>query len=252
MSELRQRQAQAPKGTSESPSKPRSKSNKSSSNENGISVLDIIRLLVTLVAASCGLSYYITSSESLLWGYRPWFTKWPLVVRYIQGPIFLTPEQLSLYNGTDPNLPIYLALNGTIFDVSANPRIYGPGGMYGFFAGRDAARAFVTGCFEDDLTSDLAGVEEMFIPIDDEDSEEEKKLTKAQKKIRRERDVRLAKAEVRKHVEHWQNFYRDHKKYFEVGKVVGQEVVDGGKRELCDAAKSKRPKRDDQDVDGKD
>lgn len=50
--------------------------------DNGISVLDIIRVLVTLVLASCGMSYYMTSGESLLWGYRPWFTRWPVLVQY--------------------------------------------------------------------------------------------------------------------------------------------------------------------------
>ena len=154
-----------------------------------------------------------------------------------------------MYNGTDRNLPTYLAVNGTIFDVSANPRIYGPGGMYGFFAGKDAARAFVTGCFQDDLTSDLAGVEHMFMPLDDDEDEGEKKLTNAQKKIRRERELRAARAEVRKQVAHWQGFYRNSKKYFEVGKVVGREKDAGGKRELCEAAQRLRKKRGTKDKD---
>lgn len=44
-----------------------------------ISVLDIIRIIFTLCAASCALSYYTTSGESLLWGYRPWLTRPQLV-----------------------------------------------------------------------------------------------------------------------------------------------------------------------------
>ncbi|KAF2861355.1 cytochrome b5, partial [Piedraia hortae CBS 480.64] len=63
----------------------------------------------------------------------------------------LTPSELKLYNGSSTTLPIYLALNKTIYDVSSNRDTYGPGGPYGFFAGRDASRAFVTGCFESDL-----------------------------------------------------------------------------------------------------
>lgn len=284
MSEIRQRQVQQSKASLES-NKYGDDNNNLGGNDvienygerNSIismSFLDVIRLLVTLVVASCGLSYYMTSSESLIWGYRPpWFTRWPLVMQYIvssihpffisvyldiesnllidnvkmckqNGPVILTPDQLSLYNGTDPNLPIYLAINGTVFDVSANPRIYGPGGMYGFFAGKDAARAFVTGCFQEDLTSDLSGVEEMFIPLDDDEDEEGKKLTSGQKKIRREQELRFAKAEVKRQVDHWVNFYKNHKKYFEVGKVVGGEkVADKGKKELCEAAKKKRPRR---------
>jgi len=87
-----------------------------------------------------------------------------------QGPIRLTDKQLEAYDGTDPDKPVYLALNGTIYDVSASRQTYGPGGSYHFFAGRDAARAFVTGCFQDDLTPDLRGVEEMYVPRDDDDA----------------------------------------------------------------------------------
>jgi hypothetical protein len=46
-----------------------------------------------------------------------------------------------------------------VYDVSANRRVYGPGGAYGFFAGKDGARAFVTGCFKDDLTHDTRGLD---------------------------------------------------------------------------------------------
>jgi len=46
-----------------------------------------------------------------------------------------------------------------VYDVSANRRVYGPGGGYGFFAGKDAARAFVTGCFKTDLTHDIRGLD---------------------------------------------------------------------------------------------
>ena len=78
----------------------------------------------------------------------------------------MTDDELRAYDGTDPDKPIYLALNGSIYDVSAGRSFYGPGGGYHFFAGRDAARAFVTGCFDTDLTPDMRGVEEMYIPID--------------------------------------------------------------------------------------
>ncbi|GIJ83394.1 hypothetical protein Asppvi_002214 [Aspergillus pseudoviridinutans] len=241
MSELRQRQVpQQSSSTSNKPTK--SASPRRSSDDRGISVSDIIRVLLTLVVASCGLSYYMTG-ESVLWGYRPWFTKWPVLVQYIKGPVYLTPDQLALYNGTDPSLPIYVAVNGTIFDVSANPLVYGPGGGYNFFAGRDATRAFVTGCFQDDLTHDLTGVEEMFIPLEDE--EEDKKLSSGERKIRREQDRRVALGKVQKQVAHWENFFRNHKKYFEVGKVVGLEDLPKEKRELCKVAKQQRPKKRD-------
>ncbi|KAB8202172.1 Cytochrome b5-like Heme/Steroid binding domain protein [Aspergillus parasiticus SU-1] len=241
MSSLRQRQVPAAgTGNEPSTSKPTAQKTKSRNEKNGLSVLDIIRVVVTLIVASCGLSYYMTSSESVLWGYRPWFTRWPVLVRYLQGPLSLTPSELALYNGSDSTLPIYLAINGSVFDVSANPLVYGPGGHYNFFTGKDATRAFVTGCFQEDQTHDLRGVEEMFMPVDEE--AELKTLSSGEKKIRREQDRRLARTSVQKQVAHWENFFRNHKKYFEVGKVVGLEVPEE-QRELCQSAKQQRPKR---------
>ncbi|KAJ9200901.1 hypothetical protein DTO164E3_725 [Paecilomyces variotii] len=244
MSELRQRPV--PRDSkAESTSVPKAKRGDKDS-EGGISLLDVIRVIVTLVVGSCALSYFVTSSESFLWGYRPWFTRWPVVLSYLRGPVLLNPEQLSLYNGTDTSLPIYVAVNGTIFDVSANPVVYGPGGSYNFFAGRDATRAFVTGCFKEDLTPDLEGVEEMYIPIDD--PEEDAKLSSRERKLQREQDVRKAKAMVKAQVQHWENFFRNHKKYFEVGKVIDvpPKAPGEGKRELCEAAKRARTKRGEQ------
>lgn len=62
-----------------------------------------------------------------------------------------------------------LRFSGDVYDVSANRRIYGPGGGYGFFAGKDAARAFVTGCFKEDLTHDIRGLDpkqmDVIVPI---------------------------------------------------------------------------------------
>lgn len=43
---------------------------------------------------------------------------------YTQMKTF-TESELLLYNGEDPSLPIYLAIDETVYDVSANPRMYG-------------------------------------------------------------------------------------------------------------------------------
>lgn len=45
-----------------------------------------------------------------------------------------------------------------MFDVTPGRWVYGPRGSYHFFAGRDASRAYVTGCFETHLTHDLRGL----------------------------------------------------------------------------------------------
>ncbi|KAJ5493600.1 Cytochrome b5 [Penicillium fimorum] len=242
MSELRQRPTATSKSSNGPDKEPISRQH-SSKNEidrdQGISLLDIIRVIVTLLLACGGLSYYMTSSESVMWGYRPWYTRWPVVKQWVQGPVTLTPSQLSLYNGTDPNLPLYVAVNGTIFDVSANRMIYGPGGSYNFFAGRDATRAFVTGCFKEDLTADTRGVEIMFLPVEDVEDEA---MTSAQKKIRREQELRAARARVEGAVNRWTGFFANHEKYFEAGRVI-DGGVDGEPWPLCESAQKQRPKR---------
>lgn len=84
MSELRHRQPTAASPQRDTDTTPqREPQRRTDDDDHGISVLDIIRILVTLVIASCGLSYYMTDTESLLWGYRPWFTRWPVMKQYL-------------------------------------------------------------------------------------------------------------------------------------------------------------------------
>jgi predicted heme/steroid binding protein len=151
----------------------------------------------------------------------------------------LTPSQLSTYDGSNPELPIYLAINGTIFDVSAGRHTYGPGGSYSVFAGRDATRAFVTGCFLEDTTDDMRGAELIYIPVDDE----EEVIGSAERKTRAERERREAKKKVRQEVQKWEDFYRNSKKYFEVGKLIRQDKHRGPPPELCESAMKSRLKR---------
>jgi predicted heme/steroid binding protein len=159
------------------------------------------------------------------------------------GPISLTEPELSLYNGTDPKLPIYVGLNGQIYDVSAANQTYGPGGSYSFFAGRDAARSFLTGCFKDDLTGDLRGVEEMFMPLDsDQPAEGEKR---GAWKIRREQDKRDALRQVKEGIEQWAKVLRGDtgRPYFWVGTIMREEGWPSGlpMPTLCEPAQEARP-----------
>jgi len=97
-----------------------------------------------------------------------------------------TEAELAHYDGTTLKLPIYIAIDGDVYDVSASPRIYGPGGSYSHFAGIDAARAFTTGCFVIHRTHDLRGLSQPELDA----------------------------------VEHWKDFFRNSEKYSYVGKVI--------------------------------
>ena len=79
-----------------------------------------------------------------------------------------------------------LIFRGNIYDVSASPSYYGPGGGYQFFSGRDASRAYITGCFSTHLTHDLRG---------------------------------LSDAQV-KSLQTWVEFYKTSSKYSYIGKVL--------------------------------
>ncbi|KAL3138698.1 hypothetical protein ABBQ32_006452 [Trebouxia sp. C0010 RCD-2024] len=63
------------------------------------------------------------------------------VVGKVVPPKELTLSELKQHDGTDPDKPMYLAIRGTIFDVTTGKNFYGPDGVYPF-AGRECARAF--------------------------------------------------------------------------------------------------------------
>ncbi|KAG0347321.1 hypothetical protein BG004_007978 [Podila humilis] len=52
-----------------------------------------------------------------------------------------TYEELSKHDGKDADTPIYVAIKGTVFDVTAKRAMYGPGSGYSCFAGKDASKA---------------------------------------------------------------------------------------------------------------
>lgn len=47
---------------------------------------------------------------------------------------------LRQHDGSDPAKPIYVAIKGNVYDVTAKKEMYGPGQGYNVFAGRDASR----------------------------------------------------------------------------------------------------------------
>ena len=85
MSELRQRPTATASASNRDPDTPprTQPSHNEADDLHGVTVLDIIRVLTTFVLATLGLSYYMTNSESFLFGYRPWYTRWPVVKAYL-------------------------------------------------------------------------------------------------------------------------------------------------------------------------
>ncbi|RUS88361.1 hypothetical protein EGW08_003873 [Elysia chlorotica] len=69
-----------------------------------------------------------------------------------------TREELSKYKGEDGG-DVYLALLGSVYDVTKGKRHYGPGGGYSFFSGIDGSAAYVTGEFnEKGLVDDISNL----------------------------------------------------------------------------------------------
>ncbi|KZT13106.1 cytochrome b5 [Laetiporus sulphureus 93-53] len=115
-------------------------------------------------------------------------------------------RMLATFDGTNPERPVYLAIDGDVYDVSAGRRTYGPGGPYHMLAGKDAARAYSTGCFSTHLTHDLRG---------------------------------LSESELQG-VENWKKFYAEHKKYVKIGRVSHPPIDPASPvPEHCDPKKAK-------------
>ncbi|KAL7272104.1 hypothetical protein RUND412_005098 [Rhizina undulata] len=227
----------------------------------GISLLDVLRVISAVLLLSVAFSWFVTDGESITWGYRPRQLRWNNIKNLFKTPLNLSDADLALYDGSNPNLPIYVAVNGSVFDVSANPATYGPGGGYSFFAGKDASRAFVSGCFREDLTWDLRGLEEMFITGKEleEDTREAEEIAELEKRedlteglghsegekmfgrlryLKRRRVARRKKAweKVEKSISHWDGFFRNHEKYFWVGTVSHPDISHDPVRTLCQRA----------------
>ncbi|KAG0759387.1 hypothetical protein G6F29_004453 [Rhizopus arrhizus] len=149
-------------------------------------------------------SYLIT--ETWTWGYRG---KWTNINTYMpRKERIFTEKELLKYDGTDPSLPIYLAIDGEVFDVTKGRGWYGKGGSYHHFSGKDAARAYVTGCFQDHLTHDLRGLNENEL----------------------------------KGVAHWKKFYENHHTYHKIGRVIHDPIPqDAPLPKPCKSAMKQKP-----------
>lgn len=51
-----------------------------------------------------------------------------------------TVDQLKEFDGSDPEKPIYLALDGAVYDVTAGKEYYQTDGSYHYLAGKDSSK----------------------------------------------------------------------------------------------------------------
>lgn len=110
----------------------------------------------------------------------------------------MTPQQLAEMDGRTEDTPIYVALAGRIYDVSAKRESYGPGKNYACFVGRDASLHYATGCTDDVCPGDVNNLNE----------DEKRALNK------------------------WLEFYHNHDKYKYVGRLIPDPVETALEREL--------------------
>ncbi|KIJ70404.1 hypothetical protein HYDPIDRAFT_79091 [Hydnomerulius pinastri MD-312] len=123
--------------------------------EEEVGLLGLLKFIVYLLLFIALAGKFFTGS--FLWEYDG---KWARLKTYwpeSSGRLF-SESYLATFDGTDENKPIYLAIDGEVYDVSSNRRTYGPGGSYNLMAGIDAARSFGTGCFAAHRTHDLRGL----------------------------------------------------------------------------------------------
>ncbi|KAM5165596.1 neudesin [Mantella aurantiaca] len=80
-----------------------------------------------------------------------------------------TEGDLTRYNGQQEDEPIYMAVKGTVFDVSAGKEFYGKGAPYNALAGKDSTRGVAKMSLDpEDLTYDTTGLtEEQLKSLDD-------------------------------------------------------------------------------------
>ncbi|KAI0541333.1 hypothetical protein GGR58DRAFT_16500 [Xylaria digitata] len=207
--------------------------------------VDILRVISFLIFASCALSYLISGGETYTWGMKhpPKYLQADWWKSKFRAPLYLTPAELATYDGTDETKPLYLAINGTIYDVSSNRRTYGPDGSYRYFAGADAARSYVTGCFAEDRTADMRGVEEMYLPLDD--PEFDSRWSPEEFAALKEKERADALQRVHDALLHWVNFFENSPKYSKVGYVKRPKnwLDNEPRRPLCKSAAKGRTKR---------
>ncbi|XP_008778882.1 probable steroid-binding protein 3 [Phoenix dactylifera] len=70
----------------------------------------------------------------------------------------VTAQQLKGFDGSDPSKPIYIAIWGTIYDITSDKGFYGPGGSYAVFSSWEVSWALAKmSKSEEDVCGNLDG-----------------------------------------------------------------------------------------------
>ena len=69
---------------------------------------------------------------------------------YVEPKDVWSEKELAQYDGSDPDGPILLAIDGTVFNVWKGRSFYGMGGEYHIMAGRDATRLLAKTTLEEE------------------------------------------------------------------------------------------------------
>jgi hypothetical protein len=101
----------------------------------------------------------------------------------------------------------------------------------------------VTGCFADDRTIDMRGVEDMYLPLDDPEVDSHWSAEELAQLKLKEREA--AEKKVYEALKHWVDFFAKSTKYQKVGyvKLPKGWLEKQPRRELCEVAQSGRVKR---------
>ncbi|CDZ96923.1 cytochrome b5 [Phaffia rhodozyma] len=71
----------------------------------------------------------------------------------------ISPAELAKHDGNSPDGKIYVAIKGSVFDVSAKREMYGPGASYNVFAGKDGSKGLgMSSLKPEDAVSDYSGL----------------------------------------------------------------------------------------------
>ncbi|KFX93175.1 hypothetical protein V495_03007 [Pseudogymnoascus sp. VKM F-4514 (FW-929)] len=243
MSEVRQRTTRSMAAEKDTSSAPAAASLVKEEDRSKFTVLEVLRT-ITLILLLSGLASWFVTRDNVAWGLkRPRATHLSYWQSLLAAPILLTDAELGDYDGSDPTKPIYLAVNGTIYDVTDGRRFYGPGGSYHQLGGADCSRALVTTCFNSDISPDLRGIEKMFLPKST--PQVDAQYTAEEMAALQEEELKIAKEKAYKALKHWVDFFANHKKYVKVGTVKREKgwETKGEAPELCQNANNARPFR---------